>query len=105
MSRSRGSRQYKAVRKAASLKRAASRDLIVLVALTAACLVGIVIYSTLMFGGVIEDTPVAQGVVMVFAVIIGFVSLRHSKDRRALRDYMDAHGLTDTEVKECLRMG
>lgn len=104
VSRSRSaSRHEKQLGQAAALKRVVSKDSLILAVATCVCVVAIFAYSSLVFAGVLEDDPAAQGVAIIAAIIVGTISLRRSKHLREFRDFVQAHGLSEEEVKEHMR--
>ena len=82
------------MRQAIELKREASKDFTLMLVLA---------YSFAVRFGVIEDQPLAQGVALIAAIIIGGVSLRHSKKRRKFLDFIDEYGITKEEVSQQMK--
>ncbi len=93
------------MRQAIELKREASKDFTLMLVLACVFFAAIAAYSFAVRFGVIEDQPLAQGVALIAAIIIGGVSLRHSKKRREFLDFIDEYGITKEEVSQQMRAG
>lgn len=96
-------RRKKHMRQAIELKREASKDFTLMLVLACVFFAAIAGYSFAVRFGVIEDQPLAQGVALIAAIIIGGVSLRHSKKRRKFLDFIDEYGITKEEVSQQMK--
>ena len=104
MAKSGEARKRRLARQAIKLRQTAQRDLTIMIALACVCFGAIAAYTFALKAGIIEDEPLAQGIVLVVAIVIGVFSLRHSKNRRKFLDFLDECGLTKEDVREQMRL-
>lgn len=88
--------------RSAAVQRAAYRKWLAFLAIgILICVIAIFVYMYLATSGILHDTGIIPWVVAVIAAgILGTISNKFSKTRRAYEDILSRFGLTDDDVRE-----